>query len=608
MKELALRQFKLFLCLILILINLFPLPVFARTVDEINADLEKTQQEMEKIKTDLEKISQELKDKQTTKQGLKSEISKVQNELEIIEKSYDLLTLQKKELENEMLAKALEKEEKEKLQDEQVVYSYITWKTENVMDSVVVGSGDIVKNLLYYEFLTKETIAGVKTLGQQIEELNLQNLDFESQVKQKEAELKILLERKAFWQNQIKLSEESIASTKNAQNQLTSANNQLEAKQKEYNVELEKAIAEANAGSAPLVSGQLYFYGSVGLPRNRIECSNDFGIDPSTDAFGHGIGMSQWGAYGAANKGKNYNEILIFYYQGTSIQVRPSKMIRVNGYDKMSMEDYVSGLGEVPDKACGTMQKVEEWNAYADSQGWAQDDPKRQKYLIGGNCWPEEAIKAQVVAARTYAYNRADSICTSDKCQVYKGGFAKAWAAWETKDKVIINGDTVIDAFYSGFNSNGRGSANIETVWPKSSPRSYLVAVNDSAFAYFPKLCNQNYRRLDFSTNSFTIDDFQQMLLWAQEKSNWGDYNYIEPNYWNADVVRNQINNKIGSLKGIDVVNDASGRATKVLFVGSKGTGQVSGQFFRYLFSTWAIRMGRGEGIKSITYDIATAQ
>ena len=98
------------------------------------------------------------------------------------------------------------------------------------------------------------------------------------------------------------------------------------------------------------------------------------------------------------------------------------------------------------------------------------------------------------------------------------------------------------------------------------------------------------------------------MLLWAQEKSNWGDYNYIEPNYWNADVVRNQINNKIGSLKGIDVVNDASGRATKVLFVGTKGTGQVSGQFFRYLFSTWAIRMGRGEGIKSITYDIATAQ
>lgn len=607
MKELALRQFKLFLCLILIFINLFQIPVYARTVDEINADIAKNQTEMEKIKADLEKISNELKAKQANKQGLTSEISKVQNEIEIIEKSYDLLILQKRELENEMREKTLAKEEKQKLQDAQVVSSYISWKTEDVMNFVVGNSGDVVKNLLYYEFITKETIAGVKTLGQEIDELNTQNQDYESQVKTKESELKVLLDKKAFWQNQIRLAEESIAASKNTQNQLSGVNSQLEKQQKEYNAELEKSIAESNAGSLPLVSGQLYFYGSVGLPRNRIECSGDYGINPATDAFGHGIGLSQWGAYGAANKGKNYTEILTFYYKNTSIQVKPAKMIRVNGVDTKTMEDYVSGIGETADKACGDMQKITEWNAFADSQGWAANDPKREKYLIGGNCWPEEAIKAQVVAARTYAYNRADSICTSDKCQVYKGGFAKAWAAWETKDKVIVSGDSVIDAFYSGFNSNTRGTANIEAVWPYSSPKSYLVSVNDSAFAYFPRLCNQNYRRIDFSTNSFTIADFQQMLLWTQEKSNWGDYNYIEPNYWNADVVRNQINNKIGSLTGIDVINDASGRAIKVVFVGPKGTGTVSGQFFRYLFSTWAIRMGRGEGIKGITYDITTA-
>jgi stage II sporulation protein D len=35
--------------------------------------------------------------------------------------------------------------------------------------------------------------------------------------------------------------------------------------------------------------------------------------------WGHGVGMSQWGAYGMAIAGKGYQEILTFYYQGTQI-------------------------------------------------------------------------------------------------------------------------------------------------------------------------------------------------------------------------------------------------------------------------------------------------
>ncbi|MEB3274992.1 MAG: SpoIID/LytB domain-containing protein [Prochlorothrix sp.] len=42
--------------------------------------------------------------------------------------------------------------------------------------------------------------------------------------------------------------------------------------------------------------------------------------------FGHGLGMSQWGAYGLANQGYNYQQILGHYYQNASlarIQVTP---------------------------------------------------------------------------------------------------------------------------------------------------------------------------------------------------------------------------------------------------------------------------------------------
>ncbi|MFT5204673.1 MAG: stage II sporulation protein D, partial [Candidatus Aldehydirespiratoraceae bacterium] len=35
--------------------------------------------------------------------------------------------------------------------------------------------------------------------------------------------------------------------------------------------------------------------------------------------FGHGIGLSQYGALGRAEDGHSYEEILAFYYDGTTI-------------------------------------------------------------------------------------------------------------------------------------------------------------------------------------------------------------------------------------------------------------------------------------------------
>ena len=39
-----------------------------------------------------------------------------------------------------------------------------------------------------------------------------------------------------------------------------------------------------------------------------------------TKGFGHGVGMSQYGAEGMANNGYTYKEILEHYYQGTTIK------------------------------------------------------------------------------------------------------------------------------------------------------------------------------------------------------------------------------------------------------------------------------------------------
>lgn len=55
--------------------------------------------------------------------------------------------------------------------------------------------------------------------------------------------------------------------------------------------------------------------------------SNDFKIEQkegnvviTTKGFGHGVGMSQYGANALAKQNKTYEEILKYYYQGTKIQ------------------------------------------------------------------------------------------------------------------------------------------------------------------------------------------------------------------------------------------------------------------------------------------------
>ena len=67
------------------------------------------------------------------------------------------------------------------------------------------------------------------------------------------------------------------------------------------------------------------FSGSDVYNRLKIR-STDFNITQSGDkviiktkGFGHGVGMSQYGAYGMAKAGYNYKEILSHYYVGTNL-------------------------------------------------------------------------------------------------------------------------------------------------------------------------------------------------------------------------------------------------------------------------------------------------
>jgi len=58
----------------------------------------------------------------------------------------------------------------------------------------------------------------------------------------------------------------------------------------------------------------------LGLKSSNFELKfNTSGIEIDCSGYGHGVGMSQWGANAMAKDGKKYTEILTHYYQGVAI-------------------------------------------------------------------------------------------------------------------------------------------------------------------------------------------------------------------------------------------------------------------------------------------------
>ncbi|MCM1984125.1 SpoIID/LytB domain-containing protein [Lyngbya confervoides] len=89
-----------------------------------------------------------------------------------------------------------------------------------------------------------------------------------------------------------------------------------------------------DAGSQVLSGTQLRK--ALGLKSTLIEVQPQFGLvagqattvlptqfQISGRGYGHGIGMSQWGAHGMAQQGKTYQDIVQYYYRGTQIVTQP---------------------------------------------------------------------------------------------------------------------------------------------------------------------------------------------------------------------------------------------------------------------------------------------
>ena len=264
------------------------------------------------------------------------------------------------------------------------------------------------------------------------------------------------------------------------QNQLTQAKTSLDAQSakldeivsgaKAYQTELSGTIAKLSAKQQEIINARSGgFTASIG----DSELADDYNASIkgfkesapsgyfaafSFGAYTHRKGMSQYGARGRAQDGQSYKQILSKYYgkEPVNKSAETEGNISVSGYGEMSFENkYLMGIAEMP------------------------------------SSWNMEALKAQAVAARTYAYRYkrdGTTICTTESCQVYSDSKANnppdAWkqAVEATKGEILEDVVTYYSSTSGGYlttsgwdtTDGGGGSNFVDKAYEKKGGSPWL--------------------------------------------------------------------------------------------------------------------------------------
>ena len=327
--------------------------------------------------------------------------------------------------------------------------------------------------------------------------------------------------------------------------------------------------------------------------------------------WGHGVGMAQWGAQGYAQQGYTYDQILAHYYRGTTLGQASVTKVRVflaQGRSRMTVSSLApftvrDGIGQLWHLAAGpqtfgpglrikttdVQQRQQLPGPLTFAAGSSPlrfgDRPYRgqiqvsvangalravnvvglEAYLYGvvpsemPRDWEPEALKAQAVAARSYALAVKKSgswfdLYPDTRSQVYLGIAHEAptttAAVNATAGQIVLYNGRVATTYF--FSSSGGRTAAASEVWPGSAGAPYLVSVNDP-------------------------------------------YDTISPYHrWGPFVVSGSRLKRVlrapGSLSDVSMVTGPSGRVQTVTAIGSQGESTMTASDVRRalnLRSTW---------------------
>jgi stage II sporulation protein D len=260
--------------------------------------------------------------------------------------------------------------------------------------------------------------------------------------------------------------------------------------------------------------------------------------------WGHGVGLSQYGAYGLARQGTEFEQILAHYYPGTTLGPAPVTTVRVllaegrksltiSSQTQFRVRDGAGTLHILPAGSYtfgpGLSLKVKGAAKAERLQGpllfvpgafpLSLGRPYRgqiqvvsqagklqainvlglEAYLYGvvpsevPTHWPSEALKAQAVVARSYALSgrkigAAFDLYSDTRSQVYLGVEEEEQptnaAVDATAGEVLLYRGQVARTYYHS--TSGGRTAAIADAWPGSRPVPYLVSVPDPQDALSP--------------------------------------------------------------------------------------------------------------------------
>jgi stage II sporulation protein D len=198
-------------------------------------------------------------------------------------------------------------------------------------------------------------------------------------------------------------------------------------------------------------------------------------VGSSTDAVvkdGSGRVLGQLTAMNALNANARGRNVAIADWQASQLIVEPGN----DGYVWINDRWYRGRTRIIRQGAGVTALNLVDLEAYLYSVVGAEAIPS----------WPQEALKAQSVAARTYAIykmntsgNRIYDLDTTTRTQVYKGlesEFTSTHDAVNATEGQIMtfNGKAILAVFHS---SSGGHTENVEDVWNSALP--YLRGVVD---------------------------------------------------------------------------------------------------------------------------------
>lgn len=281
-----------------------------------------------------------------------------------------------------------------------------------------------------------------------------------------------------------------------------------------------------------LLSGLSVGHASAGFTPPALKGAPQFLI--SGHGWGHGVGMSQWGAYGYAQNGWTYDKILAHYYPGTELTNSTVKSIRVLLANTASVTISSTSPWKLKDgTAAATTLPAGQVTLNPQLKFKLPDDPVAktftgpltftsttplvfkkpyrgtltvtsdgrkltlvntvplEQYLEAvvpsemPKTWHPEALKTQAVAARSYALavrktTGAFDVYPDTRSQVYGGVNAEypttSAAVEATAGQVLTYGGKIATTYF--FSSSGGRTAAIADVW-KVAPVPYLVSVAD---------------------------------------------------------------------------------------------------------------------------------